>query len=552
MKLSRGEHLRPDLVAGLTTAIAAVPDCMASAVMAGLNPAQGLYAAMVGTPVAALTSSSVFLLVTTTGAMSLAAGTALGNLPENERLVAAAVLTVLIGVFQILAGVARLGFLTRYISNAVMTGFLTGIAVLIILSQLADLTGLRFEASQKILRPFELVLRSRELEVHTLLTGVATIALVLALERTRLAKISMLAAVVTISLAVRWLGWRSVELVGTSHEIPRALPKLFLFDLGHLPELLAPALAIGIIGLVQGAGVGQSYPNPDGHYPAPSRDFLAQGLANVASGLVHGMPIGGSAGSTAVNVTAGARSRYANVFSGLLLAVAVLAFGPWIEQIPMASLAALLLIAGAGSLRLDRVTTVWKTGRVAGTMMALTFAATLLMPVQEAVFVSVAASFLLTVVREAERVRVMEVVVRAGGLPEERPAPKVLPSHQVTLLLPYGSLFFAAARTLEESLPEPDKAQRAAVILLLRGHDEIGSTFVGVVSRYARTLQANGGKLLLAGVSKTVHAQLAKTGLTALLGEENIFPAGLRLLAPTRQALAAAQEWLGAQSPAPG
>ena len=122
-----------DLLAGLVVAVTSIPDAMASAMLAGLNPIQGLYAIMLGTPAGALATSSAFMTVAVTSAMALAVGDSLAGYSGDEILDALIVLTILVGLFALLLGVLKLGSLTRFVSNAVMTGFLTGVAVLIIL-----------------------------------------------------------------------------------------------------------------------------------------------------------------------------------------------------------------------------------------------------------------------------------------------------------------------------------------------------------------------------------------------------------------------------------
>jgi SulP family sulfate permease len=521
---------------------------MASAVMAGVNPVQGLYAGMIGTPVAALTTSSVYMMVTTTGAISLATGSALIVFPPEQRIPAVATLAIIIGILQIVAGVARLGFLTRFISNAVMTGFLTGVAVVIILSQVPDLTNVQVESRNKVNQFFLTLVNFREIDWRTLSIGIGTIALVLLLERTRVKRIAMLLALIVASVVVQLINWDQVPLVGTSNSIPNTLPD-FSLDLVHLPGLFFAAIAIGIIGLVQGAGIAQSYPNPDGKYPNVSRDFWAQGAANVASGAFQGIPVGGSAGSTALNTSAGGKSRWANVFSGLILMAGVLLLGGLIEKIPMSALSALLVIAGFRSINVGRVLTVGQTSVTALTVMAITFLATLTLPVQQAVFLGVGISFLLTVIGSSDKVYVKEIVLKEGELPEERNAPKRLPSNKLTILLPYGSIFFAGARNLEEGLPDADKARRAVVILALRSYHEVGSTFISVLGRYATTIQNNGGKLMLAGVNEEVYKQLEKTGMLKQLGEENVFRASRKLFESSLLAVQAGRAWLAEEEP---
>ena len=312
--------------------------------------------------------------------------------------------------------------------------------------------------------------------------------------------------------------------------------------------MLLPAFSVAIIGLIQGAGVSQGYPNPDGKYPNVSRDFLGQGAANLATSLVGGVPAGGSISGTVLIMGAGARSRWANILVGLFVTVIVLVAAPLVELVPMPALAALLIVAGYQGLRIEAAVTIWQTSRVSAAVMGLTFLATLFIPLQYAVLIGVALSIVLHVARQSNKVVVTQWVLIPGGLPEEQPAPKELPSRQLTMLQIYGSLFFAAAKNLEDMLPAVDNTDRAVVALGLRGRVEIGSTFVTVLRRYTEALQARNSKLMLVGVDEAVLGQLARTGLLQVIGEENVFLAKPQLGAAMNQAAAAAYVWLG-QSP---
>ena len=135
------QNLTSDMTAGTASAFVTIPDAMASAILAGVNPMQGLYALMIGTPIAAFTLSSEFMYVANTGALAVAVGDSVSQFSGEEQLKALAVLTLLVGLFQLALGVFKLGGITKYVSNAVMTGFMTGIALIIILGQLGTYTG---------------------------------------------------------------------------------------------------------------------------------------------------------------------------------------------------------------------------------------------------------------------------------------------------------------------------------------------------------------------------------------------------------------------------
>ena len=187
----------------------------------------------------------------------------------------------------------------------------------------------------------------------------------------------------------------------------------------------------------------------------------------------------------------------------------------------------------------------WNTGKLTAVVMIMTFVATLLVPLQYAVLVGVAFSILLYVARQSNKVTITQIVPVPGGLPEERPIPKDLPSNELTMLQVYGSLFFAAAKNLEEMLPAVDQTTHAVVAIGLRGKSEIGSTFITVLQRYAQALQAHDSKLMLVGVDPAVRDQLAKTGVLKIIGEENVFLATPQLGGAMNTAAAAAYAWLG-------
>jgi len=549
-----------DAVAGLTFAIVNVPQAMGHALLATVNPVLGIYTLMVAVPVAALFTSSVFMNVSSTAALSLAAGAELVDFTAEQRIPALAALVLMVGAVQLLAGLLRLGKVLRFVSDSVMTGFLNGVAVLIILGQLGDLTGYRSTFANNVARAMDLLLRLNRIDIPTTIVGGLTLALMVLLLRTSWRKFAFVLAIgaATALLAALSLpalgageGWQAVRMVRDVAAIPANLPRLVLPAPGLLLTMLLPALSVAIIGMVQGAGVSQAYVNPDGKYPDVSRDFLGQGAANVAASLVGGLPAGGSISGTVLIIGAGARSRLTNILGGVFVAGIVLLAAPLAERVPMPALAALLIVAGFQGLRIPSAVTIWKTSKFSSAAMALTFLATLVLPLHFAVLLGVAFSILLHVFRESNKIKITQLVLVPGGLPVERPAPEKLPSGALTLLYLQGSLFFASAKSVEEMLPGVEGTRRAAVALLLRGKAEMGSTFIAVLRRYAEALRAGDGRLMLVGVEASALDQLARSGALTVIGEENVFPATEELGAAMNRAAAVAYAWLG-QPPAAG
>jgi SulP family sulfate permease len=474
-----------------------------------------------------LFTSSVYMNIDSTGALAATAGGMLLIYPTEQRPAALAVLTLLAGVFMLAAGLLKLGFLTRFISNAVLRGFITGIGVNIILGQLGDLTGYSSEYSNKVVKAIDTFLHLGQIDLQIFLVGVVCIVLIVVLDRLPyLNKVSLLVGLVVASALVPLLNLTDVPLVSSLGAMPESLPRPVLPDLAFIPGLIAPAFALTIIALAQSAGISQAYANPDGKYPNPSQDFTGQGAANLAGALVQGLPAGGSLGGTALLVKGGAQSRWANIFTGLISAILILVFGSLIGKIAIAALAGLLMVVGFQTIKFGEINKIARTSSRARWLMIATFIATLIVPLQWAIFFGVAASFVAFAYRESESTTIVEVISQEGSVPIEQPAPAALLSNKITLLYAYGSLFFAGARNLEEDLPQADETEHAVVMLSLRGHTELGSTFIGVLERYAKALQTHGNTLMLVSVNPAAYEQLKETECLQVLGAANVFVAG--------------------------
>ncbi len=530
--------LKADLSAGLTTALVAIPDGIASAILAGLNPIHGLYALMIGTPIAAMLASSHFMYVANTGALAVATGSALDEFSGEAKIEALIVLVVLVGLIQLALGLLRLGGLVRFVANAVLIGFMTGIAVRIILSQLGELNGYHAEGSNAVMRTLDWIAHLHRSDPWSSVIGLGTLALIVVLNRTRAAQLAMAIALVVATLVVGLAGLDSVATLNDAALIPSGFPALALPQWSLVAAVFPAAAALAIIGLVQGAGVSKTIPNPDGSYPDISRDFSAKGAANIASGLFQGMPIGGAMSETAVSLKAGARSRWAGIFSGGFIILAVLLLADGVGYLAMPAIAALLVMAGIEVIRPERIGDVWHSGWEPRAIMLSTFVATLVLPVQEAVFMGVALSMLHYLYASSVDVRIVSMTPLPNGSFAEHPAPARLQPRQTLVLAAYGSLHFAAAATLEKKLPAA--AAGGCVILRLRGVQRAGSTLVTVIEQYARVLQRGGATLMLAEVSPPLHAQLVKTGTVEICGAERVFLAEADVFASTRRALQAA------------
>jgi SulP family sulfate permease len=516
---------------------------MAAAVLAGVNPVQGLYASFAGPVAGGLSSNTRLMVITTTSAAALAAGSALQNVPSAQRPAAIPLLVILVGVALVAAGIIRLGRYTRFVSYSVMIGFLTGIAVNIVCGQIGDLTGVSAHGDFPLAKAVNVLVHPGRIDLPSLLTGLSALAILALLARTPLGVFSALIALLIPTVVVVLAGADSVARVGDAGDIPRGIPVPQLPDFRLLSfSLVTGALAIAAIVLVQGAGVAEAAPNPGDARPNPNQDIIAQGVGNLAAGFFRGIAVGGSVGNTALNVTVGGRTRWAAIWSGVWMLVILAIFSGVVAKIAVPTLGAILIFAAIGSLRPGEVATILRTGRISQIAVITTFAATLFLPVAAAVGIGVALSLLLQLNAEAMDLAVVELIPRDDGRFEERPPPAALTSRHVTVLDVYGSLMYAGARTLAAHLPDPAGAQSPVVVLRLRRRTSLGATFVKVVADYASRLADADGRLYLTGLEPSLTERLRRTG--HLEGPVRTFEATPVVGESTQAAYLDAEAWL--------
>ena len=544
----RKDSVREDAVAGLVLGVQSVPDGLATGLLAGISPLSGLYGYMVGTVAGAVATSSSFMAIQGTGAMAMILSDipAVHNATDPSR--ALFTLSVLTGAIMLAAGLFKLGSILRFVSNAVMVGFINAIGVNIILGQLSNFTGYSASGANRIIRALQTVIHPAQLHLPTLAIGVSTILLVVLLERTRLGAMGLVVAVIATSALAALLGWTDVSTLNDLGDVPRSLPTPVFPSISLMPVLLVPALSLAFVGLVQGASISTSYPNPDGTFPDASQDFAGQGVANIASGLFQGMPVGGSVSASALNKAAGARSRQALIVAGVVMALVILLFGRIIGYVAMPALAGLLMLIGFRTIKPQAITTVWRTGSVQKAVFITTFALTMLIPLQYAVLVGVGVSVILHIVRQSNQVVIKRRVLNELGHLIESDPPEVIPPGEVVTLQPYGSLFFAAAPVFESQLPAVTAESRGSVVLLrLRGRTDLGTTFMDVLRRYAISLQQVGSRLMLVSTNAEIEQQLKVAGIEGVIGADAIYRGDDRVGATIARAEADANAWVSQQ-----
>ena len=342
--------LRPDLIAGLTCSVVMLPQAMAYATVAELPISVGLFAAVVGTTVGALWGSSHHLQTGPTNAASLLVLSSLVGIAapgSQQYLIACGTLAVLAGLVRVLMGAVRLGVLVSFIADSLIIGFTTGIALLIVGSQLRPLLGLDIAGDPNF---FINISRAAEHASATnwicVAIGFGTLLVMLVARRIDRRLPDALLGMVGATLAVALfdlvkLGVATVGVLPRSLPPPRALP---LLDWSHVEPLLSGALAIAAMGLVEALSIARAIAVQSGQQLDSNQEFIGQGLANIAAGFLSGYPCSGSFTRSALIYQSGGRTPLANVFAALAVLTAMLIFAPWAAHMPRAALAGVLIV----------------------------------------------------------------------------------------------------------------------------------------------------------------------------------------------------------------
>ncbi len=546
------KNLTSDLAGGFTVAMVCIPEGMAYALIAGVDPIYGLYAGMLTVIVGSLFGSTQLMVITLTNIIALLVVDNLGLLGEDIA-VGIASLTLMVGLVQFVLGVLDLGRLIRFISHDVMAGFIAAVAAIIIFGHIGELVGYHEHLdvgehlSGRIIEGITIILSPWHWDPATAATGFITIALLVYLKRTTLKKYADIVVIGAVSIMVAAFRLSSVVIVQDYSEIPAELPGLVAPDPGLFPDLLPAAVAIAIIALVESAGVRATFKNPDKSRSDQSQDFTAQGLGNIAGCFIAALPGGGSISSTEVNKVAGTTTRFGGVFAGAVVILAVALFGPVFEYIPMAGLAGLLIYIGFVILRkeIPRMREAWETSKAYSISMLATFVVSIGYSLEVGIFLGIILSIAVYVYFSSKDAQMVALEPMEDRQFRIRPVPKELPSNEITIIQQSGTRYFAAIHTMEDELPDWRNTTNAVIIFSIYGGSSISSDMVELFEDMHKDMSALGNRVILCNVEERIMERLENTGLLEIMGPENVYPAEDIVGASIWKALESANETLG-------
>jgi SulP family sulfate permease len=425
---------RGDLVAGFSVALVAIPQAMAYAEIAGLDPVHGLYAAVAASLGGALVGSSPYLQSGPTAVTSLLAFGALSAFAEPNTVrfaLFAGLLAVAVGLIRLAIGLLGGGPIAYLMSQPVVVSFTSAAAVLIIASQIPTLLGVDVEDSNPLLAAFGALRQPGGWSIVDLLLGALAVVAMLGGRRLSPFFPGALLAVVSATAWSAYVGYDG-DVVG---DVSARITLQTGLPWGDAGSLLLPAAVIALVGFAEPAAIARRYAAEERKPWDSNKEFVGQGLANLAAGLTGGYPVGGSFSRTALNRLAGGRTRWSGAFTGLVL-LGLLPFTSALAHLPKAVLAGIVIAAAVTLLDLTTPVRLWRWSRLQFSVGAITVVAALVLAprVERAVLLGVATALAIHLWREVQ----VSVPSRTQG--------------DTLHLWPSGVLYFGSAPGMEKAV----------------------------------------------------------------------------------------------------
>ena len=524
---------RHDLVAGLTVGVMLVPQGMAYALLAGMPPIYGLYASLIPLLLYAIfgTSRQISIGPVAVDAFLVLAGLSLIAEPQSPEYISLVILTGLaVGVLQLILSLLRLGFLVNFLSHPVVSGFTSAAAVIIAVSQLKYLLGIRIPRFNHVYQTFYYALTHLS-ETHwiTLVMSIAGIALILLLKKLNKNIPGALIAVI-LGILITWI-WRldqhGLDTVGV---VPRGLPHFEIPDMSwqRLVQIFPTVLAVSIIGIVESVGIAKSLESKHRSYVVvPNQELLALGVSKIGGAFFQSLVTSGSFTRSAVNNDSGAKTQLSSVITMLVIVFTLIFMTGLFYYLPNAILAAIIMLATKSLFDYQGAIRLWHVHRHDFYMMILTFLVTLLFGIEEGVLAGVLLSIAMVIYRSS-----LPHMAILGRLPESTHYrnvtrfPEALQENGVVIIRFDAPLYFGNSTYFKDTIRQiilQQKEPVKALVLDASSISDLDTSGLEALESVINQMHANQVDFMLAGVIGPVRDILFKAGLRELIGKDNLF-----------------------------
>jgi len=534
--------VRADLIAGLTVALVLIPQSMAYANLAGLPAYFGLYISFLPVMVAALWGSSkqlgtgpvaVVSLMTATAIAGIVGGTALDN-PElaSQYIPLAMFMALLVGVFQFLLGLFRLGVVVNFLSHPVIVGFTNAAALVIGLSQLSKIFGVSMPGSAHdpfiTVRIWGVLLQMGETHWPTLLMGLGAFGVMWLMKKYMPNLPGVLVAVVGTIIISFIIEFEEMggQVVGV---IPEGLPTMSMpiINLDLLGTLLPSAIVIAMVGFMEAISIAKAMAAKTKDRIDPNQELIGQGLGNIVGSFSQAYPASGSFSRSAVNLAAGARTGFSSVVTGIIVLITLLFLTPLLYHLPKAVLAAVIMMAVFGLINFSAVKHAWQTNKHDGIASVVTFFCTLgFAPhLDKGIMIGAGLALGLYLFRTMK-----PRVALLGRYPDDTLRdlavnPDLASDDEIVVLRFDGSLYFANVSFFEDTILEAvsNKKDTKYILVVGDGINQLDASGEEVVHHLIERLRDNDITLVFSGLKKQILDVMRNSHLLEILGDDNFF-----------------------------
>lgn len=537
-ELKNPEILKADVIAGITVALVLIPQSMAYAQLAGLPPHIGLYASFLVPIIAALFGSSRQLQNGPVAIISLMSAAALANLAlsTEQYIIHAAILALMVGVFQLILGFLRLGVLVDFLSHPVVIGFTNAAAIVIGSLQIGKLFGISMESNTNLFSTFSKFIGEIPTHTHlpTLIMGILSLFLLIYLRR-QFPRLPGILLTVVITILMSWLiGFedRGGAVVGFVNPGLPAI-RIPIADEWHFKALVVPAMIIALLSFVEAFSIAKAVASKTRQRISADQEMVGKGLANIAAGFTQGYSVSGSFSRTAVAFDAGAKTGFAAIVSGIIVGITLLFLTPLLHHLPLATLAAIIIVAVYNMIKFEPFQHAWKVNPHDGVIALIVFLSTLAAAphLETGIFIGVALSIALYLYRTMKP-HFAELAKDKDGVFRDAKIYGMQTSDNFALFRFDGDLYFANAGYLEKRLLNAiaDKPNLKAIVLDLEAVDQIDSTGEEMLAHMAEGLKLAGIILCISRPKHKLLSALERSGLYEVIGSQNFYGKRIRAI----------------------
>ncbi len=532
------DFLKHDIKSSFTVAAVAIPQNMAYALIAGVNPIYGIYTSIIAMISGSILGISNFMILGPTNMLAIAIASNLSFLKNGNYLEGVFFLTFMVGILQIILSLLKFGKLVNYISNSVIVGLTTGLAFLIGIGQIGSLLGLQINSGSNIINNIlGIIKKIKNVNISSLLIGLTTIILILIFNRIFKKIPSFLGALILVSLGTYLLDIENILNVVKFHD--SGLPKFYLFNFNTdlIGKLFTGAFSITILSFIQPVSILKTLEENRGQRVNLNREFFRLGMINIIVSFFKGFVSTGSITNTHINDQAGAESRFSQLLTGIIILIMSVLFSSIFSYIPIAALSGIVIVVAYNMVDIGEIFKIVKTTKFDAIVLTTTFLSTIFVPrIDYAIYIAVGLSIILLLRRMSN-----PDITHIGYNDEEK---GILENKEIEnkkredyIIINFsGHIYFHSAHKLQKKL-ERLYCKNQKFILRLRNINHIDYTAIKEIDKFIDKVLKNGGKIIISGTKEKVYKILYKYGIVDKIGKENIFKMKDQFFSATQKAI---------------